>query len=380
MKKTSYYIICLFLIIFIGLVMIYSSSMICAEYKTGNKYYYLIRQILFFIIGLALFILSSKISYKFWYKWANKIFIICLVLMILVLIPGIGIVRGGARSWIGIGDFSIQPAEFMKLGFVIFTAKFLTNNEGIMRKNKFFYLYMLIIGIIFGLIILQPDFGSGIILVSGVVMMLFVGGIQIKNIIFGSVFAIIGVAIMILIAPYRLERIQSFLDPWSDPLGSGFQIIQSLYAISPASLFGYGLFNSKQKYFYLPEPQNDFIFAIICEELGIVGGVFLLLLFFVIIYLGFDLARKAKDNFASFMALGFTSILLIQVFVNIAVVIGLIPVTGVTLPFVSYGGSSLVISMFMMGIVFNIMRTCEKDISFEYKDNSHLKNSLKVLK
>lgn len=380
MKKTSYYIICLFLIIFIGLVMIYSSSMIWAEYKTGNKYYYLIRQILFFIIGLALFILSSKISYKFWYKWANKIFIICLVLMILVLIPGIGIVRGGARSWIGIGDFSIQPAEFMKLGFVIFTAKFLTNNEGIMRKNKFFYLYMLIIGIIFGLIILQPDFGSGIILVSGVVMMLFVGGIQIKNIIFGSVFAIIGVAIMILIAPYRLERIQSFLDPWSDPLGSGFQIIQSLYAISPASLFGYGLFNSKQKYFYLPEPQNDFIFAIICEELGIVGGVFLLLLFFVIIYLGFDLARKAKDNFASFMALGFTSILLIQVFVNIAVVIGLIPVTGVTLPFVSYGGSSLVISMFMMGIIFNIMRTCEKDISFEYKDNSHLKNSLKVLK
>ena len=380
MKKTSYYIICLFLIIFIGLVMIYSSSMIWAEYKTGNKYYYLIRQILFFIIGLALFILSSKISYKFWYKWANKIFIICLVLMILVLIPGIGIVRGGARSWIGIGDFSIQPAEFMKLGFVIFTAKFLTNNEGIMRKNKFFYLYMLIIGIIFGLIILQPDFGSGIILVYGVVMMLFVGGIQIKNIIFGSVFAIIGVAIMILIAPYRLERIQSFLDPWSDPLGSGFQIIQSLYAISPASLFGYGLFNSKQKYFYLPEPQNDFIFAIICEELGIVGGVFLLLLFFVIIYLGFDLARKAKDNFASFMALGFTSILLIQVFVNIAVVIGLIPVTGVTLPFVSYGGSSLVISMFMMGIVFNIMRTCEKDISFEYKDNSHLKNSLKVLK
>ncbi|HIT43467.1 TPA: putative lipid II flippase FtsW [Candidatus Avacholeplasma faecigallinarum] len=380
MKKTSYYIICLFLIIFIGLVMIYSSSMIWAEYKTGNKYYYLIRQILFFIIGLALFILSSKISYKFWYKWANKIFIICLVLMILVLIPGIGIVRGGARSWIGIGDFSIQPAEFMKLGFVIFTAKFLTNNEGIMRKNKFFYLYMLIIGIIFGLIILQPDFGSGIILVSGVVMMLFVGGIQIKNIIFGSVFAIIGVAIMILIAPYRLERIQSFLDPWSDPLGSGFQIIQSLYAISPASLFGYGLFNSKQKYFYLPEPQNDFIFAIICEELGIVGGVFLLLLFFVIIYLGFDLARKAKDNFASFMALGFTSILLIQVFVNIAVVIGLIPVTGVTLPFVSYGGSSLVISMFMMGIVFNIMLTCEKDISFEYKDNSHLKNSLKVLK
>ena len=350
MKKTSYYIICLFLIIFIGLVMIYSSSMIWAEYKTGNKYYYLIRQILFFIIGLALFILSSKISYKFWYKWANKIFIICLVLMILVLIPGIGIVRGGARSWIGIGDFSIQPAEFMKLGFVIFTAKFLTNNEGIMRKNKFFYLYMLIIGIIFGLIILQPDFGSGIILVSGVVMMLFVGGIQIKNIIFGSVFAIIGVAIMILIAPYRLERIQSFLDPWSDPLGSGFQIIQSLYAISPASLFGYGLFNSKQKYSYIPEPHTDSVFAIIAEENGL-KSIIIFLGYAIILWRIFKIASEASSLRGRYLCFGIGCYIFAHVFINLGGLLGVIPLTGVPLPFFSYGGSFVLSLLASLAIV-----------------------------
>lgn len=372
-KKINVYIICLFCIIGIGLLMIFSASSVWAEFKTGNKYYYLIRQGLFFIVGLIGFILASKIKYAFWKKHANKLFIGCLFLLIAVLIPGIGIVRGGARSWIGIGDFSIQPAEFMKLGFVIFTAKFLSNHEGIMRKNLYFYLYMLLVGFVFGLILLQPDFGSGVILVAGIVFMLFVGGIQMKNIVLGILVAAVGVVGMIMIAPYRMERIQSFLDPWQDPLGSGFQIIQSLYAISPASLFGYGLFNSKQKYFYLPEPQNDFIFAIICEELGIVGGVIVLGLFAVIIYIGYRLAKTAKDGFASYVVFGFTSLILVQVFVNIAVVIGLIPVTGVTLPFVSYGGSSLVISMFMMGIIVNIMKTAEKDLDFEYKGESRWK-------
>ncbi len=366
MKKKNIYRICLFSIIGIGLLMIYSASAVWAEFKTGNPYYYLIRQGLFFMVGFILYCIGSKIPYIFWKKHANLLFFGCLGLLILVLIPGIGIVRGGARSWIGIGDFSIQPAEFMKLGFVIFTAKFLANNEGVMQKNRYFYLYMMIIGMIFGLILLQPDFGSGMILVAGVVLMLFVGGIQIKNIVLGIVVAGIGIAGMIWIAPYRMERIEAFLDPWKDPLGSGFQIIQSLYAISPSGLFGYGLFQSKQKYFYLPEPQNDFIFAIICEELGIVGGIIVLFLFFVLIVIGYQLSKATKDLFAGYMVFGFTSLLLVQVFINIAVVIGLIPVTGVTLPFVSYGGSSLVISMFMMGIIVNVLNTCELDLSFEF--------------
>lgn len=373
MKKMKIYITCFFLIIGIGLIMIYSASSVWAEYKTGNSFYYLIRQGIFFVLGLVCFIISSKIPYQFWKKYANHIFILCLILLIAVLIPGIGIVRGGARSWIGIGDFSIQPAEFMKLGFVIFTSKFLANNEGIMRKNLYFYLYMLVIGVVFGLIILQPDFGSGIILVAGIVFMLFIGGIQLKNIMIGFLCACVGIGVMICMAPYRLERIQSFLDPWQDPLGSGFQIIQSLYAISPASLFGYGLFKSRQKYFYLPEPQNDFIFAIICEELGIIGGLVVVGLFAAIIYIGYRLAMSVKDPFAGFVCFGFTSLILIQVFINIAVVIGLIPVTGVTLPFMSYGGSSLVISMFMMGINVNIMRTADKNLNFEYTEEKRFR-------
>lgn len=365
-KYLILYNVVLFSIIGIGLIMIYSASSIWAEYKTGNPYYYLLRQGLFFGVGLIGYIFASRIHYQFWFKHANKIFIGCLVLLVLVLIPGVGIVRGGARSWIGIGDFSIQPAEFMKLGLIIFTAKFLTKNEGILKKNIYFYLYMLFVGIIFGLILLQPDFGSGLIMVMSIVMVLFIGEFQWKNIVLGILAAAIGLTLMILTAPYRLERIVSFLNPWNDPLGSGFQIIQSLYAISPASLFGYGLFQSKQKYFYLPEPGNDFIFAIIVEELGIVGGILLIFLFGLLIYLGYKLAKSTKDKFASYLVFGFTSLLMIQVFINIAVVIGLIPVTGVTLPFVSYGGSSLVISMFMMGIIFNVMSTSEKDLSFLY--------------
>ncbi len=365
-KYVILYLSVLFTIIGIGLIMIYSASSIWAEYKTGNPYYYLLRQGLFFGVGFVGFIIAAKIPYTFWLKQANKIFFACLILLILVLIPGIGLVRGGARSWIGIGDFSIQPAEFMKLGLIIFTAKFLSKNKGILKKNRYFYAYMLFVGIIFGLILLQPDFGSGLIMVMSIVMLLFIGEFQIKNIVIGVLAATAGLTLMILAAPYRLERIISFLDPWSDPLGSGFQIIQSLYAISPASLFGYGLFQSKQKYFYLPEPGNDFIFAIIVEELGILGGILIILLFGILIYLGFTLAKASKDSFASYLVFGFTSLLMIQVFINIAVVIGLIPVTGVTLPFVSYGGSSLVISMFMMGMIFNVMTTVDKDLSFEF--------------
>lgn len=237
--------------------MVYSASSVWALYKTGNKNYYLNRQFVFFIIGTIGFIIATKLDIKYYKKYANHIFIICLFLMLLVLIPGIGILRGGARSWIGIGDFGFQPVEFMKIGFIIFTSKFLASNDGIMKKNKYLFYYIIVIGFVFGLILLQPDFGSGVILVLSIIMMLFIAGIQYKNIIIGFIGATILVIIMIVMAPYRLDRIMSYLDPWKDPLGSGFQIIQSLYAISPASLFGYGLFNSKQKYFYLPEPQNE---------------------------------------------------------------------------------------------------------------------------
>ena len=347
--------------------MIYSASSVWAEYEYGTKFYYLNRQLIFFGIGLILFVIISKIDYLYFKKYANMILLICFISLILVLIPGIGIVRGGARSWIGFGVFSIQPSEFMKVGIIIFTSKFLSNNEGILKKNKYFYLYCLFLGSIVGLIFLQPDFGSAVILLMSIITLLFIGQFQVKNIVIGGIFLIIGLVVLILIAPYRMDRITSFLDPWSDPLGSGFQIIQSLYAIAPASLFGYGLFNSKQKYFFLPEPANDFIFAIFIEELGILGGIILIILYAILIHIGYKLSLSCKDLFAKYLSFGITSLLMIQVFINIAVVIGLIPVTGVTLPLMSYGGSSLVINMIMMGILNNILKNADKNINFEYK-------------
>ena len=375
MSKRFIFNTCVFTISILGLLMVYSASSIWSEYKYDTKYYYLIRQFIFYIIGVIIYFFTSKTEYKMWLKYANLAYILTFLLLILVLIPGIGMVRGGARSWIGFGVFSIQPTEFMKLSLIIFTSKFLTNNKGIIKKNLYFYLYCLFIGMTIGLIFLQPDFGSAVVILLSTIILLFIGEFQIKNIFIGGILLLSGLAMLIWIAPYRMDRITSFLDPWSDPLGSGFQIIQSLYAIAPASLFGYGLFNSKQKYFFLPEPQNDFIFAIFIEELGIFGGIILIALYATIIYIGYKLTLSTKDLFSKYLSFGITSLLMVQVFINIAVVIGLIPITGVTLPLMSYGGSSLIITFFMLGILNNIIKNNKDNLCFNHKK---LKNSKPV--
>lgn len=365
MRKHHIYMSVLFMLVGLGLVMIYSASSVWAEYKTGNDKYYLYRQGIFAVVACIVFIFTSRIDYKNWLKWANKLFFVSIILLCLVLVPGIGLVRNGARSWIGFGDFSIQPAEFIKITYIIFLSKQLSKTPGSLSRSKKLFIYLGLTSVIFGLILLQPDFGTGVIFLLSVCLILFISLMKYRFVVIGVCTGGIAFICMILIAPYRLERIFSFLDPWSDPLGSGFQIIQSLYAISPASLFGYGLFRSRQKYFYLPEPQNDFIFAILCEEFGLIGGLIVIGLFFTLIYMGYRLALSTYDIFAMYLAFGFSTLLLVQVFINIAVVIGLIPVTGVTLPFISYGGSSLVITMFMMGIVVNIMKTAKKEPKYE---------------
>jgi len=203
---------------------------------------------------------------------------------------------------------------------------------------------------------LQPDFGTGIILVMSVVGILFIAGLDIKYFIRIGLVGVVGIVGLILAAPYRLSRIMSYLNPWSDPLGSGFQIIQSLYAIGPGGLFGYGFLNSRQKHFFLPEPQTDFIFAIISEELGFLGCLFVVILFIVICYHGFKISQRCNDLFSKYLSFGLTFQLAFQTVLNLMVVTGLIPVTGVTLPFLSYGGSSLLVSLASMGILLNISR------------------------
>lgn len=338
-----------------GLLMVYSSSSIWAEYKFNDPLKYVKNQGLFLIIGIIIMYLISKIDYKKYYKYASKIFLVCFALIVLVLF--VGTERNGSKSWFGIGSFGIQPSEFMKLAMIIFTSKYLYNNQkdiGNIKKGVMPILGLTLI--IFLLIMLQPDFGTGVILVMGVIGLLFIGGVNLKFFLKIGVLGIAGIVGLIIAAPYRLKRILSFLNPWSDPLGSGFQIIQSLYAIGPGGLFGYGLGGSRQKHFYLPEPQTDFIFSIISEEFGFMGVIIVAGLFSFIIYKAIKIALKCDDLFGKYLAFGIIFTLAFQTLLNLSVVIGLIPVTGVTLPFLSYGGSSLLITLASIGIILNISR------------------------
>lgn len=338
-----------------GLLMIYSSSSIWATYKYNDPYKYLKSQAIFLILGYFIIFITSKVDYHLYKKYSNHILIISIILLILVLIPGIGTIRNGSRSWFGIGSFGIQPSEFAKLGLIIFTSKYLTRNKIKDIKSSVIPI-LLIVLLIFGFIMLQPDFGTGVIIVITIVALLFVSGVNMSFFIKIGLLGLIGVVILVIIAPYRLERITSFLNPWEDPLGSGFQIIQSMYAIGPGGLLGMGLGNSIQKHFYLPEPQTDFIFSIISEELGFAGILIVTTLFITIIYRSITISIKQEDNFAKYLSFGITFSLAFQTLLNLMVVVGLIPVTGVTLPFLSYGGSSLLISLLSIGIVLNISK------------------------
>ena len=338
-----------------GLLMIYSSSNIWASYKFNDSYKYLKSQAFFLFLGYTLIYFVSKIPYNLYKKNSNKILFICLILLILVLIPGIGTIRNGSRSWFGIGPFGIQPSEFAKLGLIIFTSKYLSNNKIKDIKTSVLPILMVVI-LIFGLIMLQPDFGTGVIIVMSIISLLFVSGVNMNFFIKMGILGLIGIVVLVIIAPYRMARITSFLNPWSDPLGSGFQIIQSLYAIGPGGLLGMGLGNSIQKHFYLPEPQTDFIFSIISEELGFAGVIIVASLFITIIYRGLKISINQEDKFSKYLAFGITFSIAFQTILNLMVVVGLIPVTGVTLPFLSYGGSSLLISMIEIGILLNISK------------------------
>ena len=340
-----------------GLLMIYSASSIWAEYKFNDPFYYVKHQAIFFIFGLIIMFIISKINYEIYYKKANFIIVSCLILLILVLIPGIGSIRNGSRSWFGIGSFGIQPSEAAKLGLIIFTSKFLSNSENYIKSYKKGVFPILGITLLFfGLIMLQPDLGTGVILVMAIISLLFIAGVNMKFFFISGIIGLIGIIILILIAPYRMDRITSFIDPWSDALGTGFQIIQSLYAIGPSGLLGTGFGNSIQKHFYLPEPQTDFIFSIIAEEFGVVGGFIVAGLFAIILWRSIKIAISTKDLFSKYLSFGIIFQLLFQTLMNLMVVIGMIPVTGVTLPFLSYGGSSLLISMASIGILLNISR------------------------
>ncbi len=345
------------LLTIIGIIMIKSASFYWAQDKYNDAYYFVKRQSLFALLGLVLMILVTKLKSNFFYNKAFHLLVFGVILLILVVIPGVGIVRGGSRSWFGIGSFAIQPSEVFKLCVVVFTAKMF---DTYYNKTKSFYKVVIplfipsVIG--FGLIMLQPDLGSGVVMLLAILIMSVASKTKLGNYISVCIIGIFAFAFLVISEPYRLNRITAFVNPWEDPLGSGFQIIQSLYAIGPGGLLGIGFNASIQKHFYLPEPQTDFIFAILAEELGLIGGGFIILLFGLFIHYGFKIILNAKSNFDAFLALGIVSLIGIQAIINLGVVVGLFPVTGITLPFTSYGGSSLVITLISVGILASLDR------------------------
>jgi len=340
-----------------GIIMIYSASFIWAEYKFNNPYKFVISQGLFFIISLIIIYIINKLNIDFLKEKANLILLICFILLIIVLIPGIGTIRNGSRSWFGIGGLGIQPSEFSKIGLIIYISKYLESNNRIMKNiKKGVFPILLIIGIFFLLIMLEPDFGTAMVITLTLIVIIFTSGVKISFFTNIALVGILGIVVLIIIAPYRMARIVSFLNPWSDPLGSGFQIIQSLYAIGPGGLLGQGFLKSRQKSFYLPEPQTDFIFSIISEEFGILGVIIVCTLFFIIFYRCIKISLRQTNLFKKYLTFGLSFGIIIQAILNLSVVIGLIPVTGVTLPFLSYGGSSLLVSMISIGIILNISK------------------------
>ena len=327
-------------IIIFGIIMIYSASSIWAEYKYQDPFKFVKAQSAFFLLGLLCIFIISKLDINILYKKANLILLICFILLVLVLIPGIGSIRNGSRSWFGIGSLGIQPSEFAKLGLIIYVAKYLANNRKIIKDVKKGVLpILLVIGVFFVLIMLEPDFGTAMVIVLTLVVMIFISGVKLSFFIKVGLLGLLGIVGLIIIAPYRMERIVSFLNPWVDPLGSGYQIIQSLYAIGPGGLLGQG-----------------FLFSIISEEFGFLGILIVTSFIAFIFYRIIKIALKENNLFKKYLAFGLGFGIIIQSLLNITVVIGLIPVTGVTLPFLSYGGSSLLISMISIGIILNISK------------------------
>ena len=344
------------LLVFIGIIMVFSASYVQSSFKHHDAYYFLKRNVIYAILGFISMMFISNIEYTFWKKNAKVIGIIATVLLLLVITP-LGIKANGARRWLGFGGLTIQPAEIAKFATIIITAKIIEIRYDKMKSLTKGVIPVLIVPIIFfALIMCQPNMSTAGTIILVVFVMVFVAGMNMKFVIamFGS--GVAAFLVLALTSEYRLKRILSFLDPFQDPLGNGYQVIQGLYALGSGGLFGMGLGKSQQKWFYIPEPQNDFIFAIIGEELGLVGCAIVIMLFVILVYRCVRIALKCSNVFACMMVIGIGAQIGIQAALNIAVATSSMPVTGVALPFISYGGTSLIIFMSAVGIVLNISK------------------------
>ncbi len=341
----------------IGLIAVYSSSSILAEERFGDHCFYLKRQAGFCLFGIMLMMITKNINYLLYRKLAYFFLGLSIVLLLLVLLPGVGTRIGGAQRWFRVGFLSFQPTEAAKLSLAVFVAHSMSKNvDKMWTFSRGLFPHLLVAAVFLCLILIQPDLGTAILIGMWILILLFIGGVSLTQIIF--LLGLISPAVYYLIthSAYRLNRWWAFLNPWQDPQGFGFQIIHSFMAFGSGGLFGSGLGNSKQKLFYLPEPHTDFILAVLAEEIGFIGVSILLILFSVVIAKGIKIALKAPDFFGSYLALGIICMMALQVTVNIGVVTALLPTKGLTLPFISYGGTSMVVNLVGIGILMNISK------------------------
>lgn len=349
-------------LVVIGLVIVFSASYSTGMQRFQDPYYYIKRQLFGAVIALGVFAVVQRIDYRLLRPLALPGLALSFLLLVVVLL--VGAEAGGSRAWLNVGGLRFQPAEVVKLAMVNFTAAFVAyKRDGMRRFWSGLIPPLVVLGLIFGLIMLQPDFGTGIAIVGTIVIMLFASG---ANLVHLAAIGLSGAPVLIGLVinrPYRLRRITSFLNPWEDPLDSGWNIIQSLLAIGSGGLFGLGLGAGRQKFAYLPEQHTDFIFSIIGEELGFFGASFVVLLFFVLAWRGFRVAIMAPDLYGSMLAVGLTSMLVFQAMLNIGVATGSLPVTGITLPFVSFGSTSLVVSLAAVGVLLNISKSARSGSS-----------------
>lgn len=339
-----------------GVLMVYSASYYAAEKQFGDAFYFMKKQLVGFILGIVAMLAAGFFPYRNLKKLKWPALIVSLVLLAVVFVPGLGVENYGATRWIGLGPITIQPSEIAKFGFIIFAAAYASEKPERMKKFTGMLPVLAAGGGICLLIILEPNMSVTMVVGLLMVAMLFLSGVKIKHFLIILLPVALAVPVLIVMEPYRLQRLYAFLDPWSSPQGEGYQLIQSLYALGNGSWLGTGLFNSMQKYRYLPFAESDFILAVIGEEFGYIGIILLFLVFGAIIFCGIRTAARCKDMFGFLTASGITAVYAIQVVINALVVSGSIPPTGLPLPLISSGNTSLIITMAAMGVLYNISR------------------------
>lgn len=365
----KYFLITLCVILVFGVIMVYSSSYIYAQEVLGSSVYFFVKQLFFILLGISIWFFFAKTKFEFWYKHSEKILIGITLLLALTCLPGISVKLKGASRWLDLQLFMLHPGELLKVALIVYILKYFNLFNRYDIKSRVIGAFLVLIPLV--LLLFQPDFGTFLICFMIISYGCFLSDFPKKPFIIGFLLGAVALVTLVLIKPYRLQRVLVFLDPWKDPQSSGFQIIQSFLAFANGSFWGQGIGNSNEKLFYLPEAHNDFIFSVIGEEVGFVGVCLVVFAYLLLIYLGYKMALKAKTRITMLFISIATFSIGLQSFINMGVVLGLLPTKGLNLPFISTGGSSMLANFWLVGLVFSALK-----YDLKWSDSSSVRESL----